>query len=762
MRWSRLEEYVENDNSDLPTNEAEETSAARGLFLKADAAGRVNFASAQNSIPVIRLLSLENDCDTPIDRLVVRAEAEPPLIRAKNWVIDRLGPGKRIELSDLGVEPDISRLAGLDESEVGNLVLSVERDGERLFEDRRSLEFLARDQWGGLDDMDRLLAAYVSPNEASVAAILKEASRLLRQAGHDDAMEGYQTGNPQRAYMIAAAIWSATTALGLTYANPPESFERQGQKVRFPSRIRSEGLATCLDTSLLLAAAWEQAGLNPVVLFATGHAWAGVWITKSDFGRVSEPDVVAVRKACQAREFFPVETTLLTKRPTVGFDQAVEFCSARLSEDREDEFRVAIDITRARAAHIRPLASHVAQDEPQETKDEAVAAALPRPIDLGLLSSEQIDASPQTPAGRIERWQSKLLDLSLRNRLLKFKETRQTVACKVPSVAGLEDALANGISFRCFPLADEDPIGDREVSGVERQRIIDDTVRDAFARGQITVPLTQKEMENRLLTLHRKAKSDLQEGGTNTLFLAAGFLRWRRDGDTRIYRAPLLLIPVKLTRKSARSPFQVEHHEDDVRFNATLLELLKRDFDVRIPDLEGELPRDNSGIDVLRILEIVRVRVRHVAGFEVTHDLAISTFSFAKYLMWKDLVDRTDELRKNRLVAYLVDNLSETFDSGLGRTIPPGEMDRAFEPKDLVTPLPADSSQFAAVAASSEGRDFVLIGPPGTGKSQTITNIIAQCLADGRTVLFVAEKAAALDVVQRRLHAHGLGDAVLE
>ena len=196
--------------------------------------------------------------------------------------------------------------------------------------------------------------------------------------------------------------------------------------------------------------------------------------------------------------------------------------------------------------------------------------------------------------------------------------------------------------------------------------------------------------------------------------------------------------------------------------NATLLEFLKRDFDLTLPELEGELPTDESGIDVPRVFDLMRARVRDVPGFEVIEEIAISTFSFAKYLMWKDLVDRTDDLRNNRLVAHLVDNPENAFETGLGDPIQPEELDARISPKDLVTPLPADSSQLAAVAAAVEGRDFVLIGPPGTGKSQTIANIICQCLAHGKTVLFVAEKAAALDVVHRRLEAHGLGDAILE
>ncbi|WP_460272146.1 DUF3320 domain-containing protein [Celeribacter sp. ULVN23_4] len=324
--------------------------------------------------------------------------------------------------------------------------------------------------------------------------------------------------------------------------------------------------------------------------------------------------------------------------------------------------------------------------------------------------------------------------------------------------------MADGKKFRALALKDEDPVGTRDLLVKDEPRILEEVAKDAFAKGQIAVPLTRKESERRLLELHRRAKSDMQEGGTNTLFLAAGFLRWKKsEGDTRSYRAPLLLVPVKISRKSAQSEFVIEHHEDEVRFNTTLLEFLKRDFDLKVPELEGDLPRDESGFDLPRIFEIMRRKVRDVAGFEVVEELALSTFSFAKFLMWKDLVERTDSLRESALVKHLVDSPADPFlaDSAAGLPVA-ADVDRRLAPRDLFTPLPADSSQLAAVLAAQEGHDFVLIGPPGTGKSQTIANIISQCLAMQKTVLFVAEKSAALDVVQRRLASHGLGDAVLE
>lgn len=725
---------------------------------------RVNFSSAQNGVSILKQVSLQNRGNIPLENLEISIQSSPPVIKARNWTLDRLLPDEERTLTELETPLNDALLAGLNEAEFGQLTLKVSSAGQEIHREERRIELLARDEWGGIGDMAHLLAAYVSPNDGVVASILKEAGRLLENNGQSGAIDGYQSRDPGRTWMLAGAIWSATTALGLTYAYPPASFESRGQKVRDPGRIRAEGLATCLDSALLLAACFEAAGLNPVVLFSEGHAWVGVWLTERDFGQVTEPDVMTVRKAIDAREFVTMESTLLTKRPTIGFEQAVLAGRGQTGERNEHTFQLAIDIRRARAARIRPLASH-RTDPVAETKEiPATAAALPKPLAFDFLPGDLVDEEPSTPSDRISRWQRKLLDLSLRNRLLNFRDTKQTLPFICPDVSSLEDQLADGKKFKALALKDEDPLGQRDLLNREEPKLLEDVASDAFGKGQLAVPLTGKDTNTRLLALFRKAKSDMQEGGTNTLFLAAGFLRWKKsEHDTRSYRAPLLLIPVKISRSSAQSEFIVEHHEDDVRFNSTLLEFLKRDFDLRIPELEGELPRDESGYDLPLIFEIMRRKVRDVSGFEVVEDLAMSTFSFAKFLMWKDLVDRTDSLRESALVKHLVDNPTEPFQSDGSAALPSAEdVDRRVAPRDLFTPLPADSSQLSAVLAAQEGHDFVLIGPPGTGKSQTIANIIAQCLAVGKTVLFVAEKSAALDVVHRRLSAHGLADAVLE
>ena len=734
--------------------------------IQIDCARRINFASAQNAVAILRSLAVNNPTDASLSNLKLKMTAEPAFLKSKTWTIDSISAGDSpFKISGRNVQFDMKKLAGLNEAERGQLVFQLfHADTILLCETVLDVELLARDEWGGLQDMAQFLAAFVAPNDPAIAGLIKEAGHVLEQAGHDPSLNGYQSGDPKRAWMLTAAAWSAVSGLGLTYAQPPRSFERTGQKIRDPSRVTNEKLATCLDITLLMAGLLEAIGLNPAAIFTTDHAFVGVWLVNKNFASIAEFDITEIRKAIAAREFIAFETTLLTSRPARMFEDAIKETCRHLNEEAETDFAQVIDIALARTAKIRPLASHRPVD--QKPTDRATPVPLPSPPDFGTLPSESANEHPATSEGRIERWQRKLLDLSMRNRLLNFSDTKQTIPFVCSNVAALEDKLAEGKAMRVISLDDQNPTGTRDPDLFRRetgQNIHEEFTRQALERNEVCVSLPEHDMKARLTTLFRKAKSDMAEGGTNTLFLAVGFLRWKRmPEDTRTYRAPILLLPVSLTRKSALSSFYLRHYEDEVRINATLLEHLSQNFTVQVPTLADELPTDQSGLDLPRIFDAMRQAVRDVPGFEVIENLALSTFSFAKYLIWKDLVDRTDSLRNNRLVKHLIDSPEVPYTNGVSTITNADKIDQRFDPKDLVTPLPTDSSQLAAVAAAGEGHDMVIIGPPGTGKSQTIANMIAHCLAKGKSVLFVAEKSAALNVVYRRLKAHGLDNACLE
>lgn len=739
--------------------------------ITADIAGSFTYASYQNAIPVIRSIRIENADGRHHDNIRVELTSSPSFLRAKSWSIDRLAPGDSLPLSDRKADLDADYLAGLNEAERGEITLRLLAGDAVLGERRFSVRLLARDEWGGVADMAQLLPAFVMPNDPAVARILRNAADRLAEHGHPSGLDGYQSGDPQRSYMLTAAIYSAVVALAIYYAEPPASFEDRGQKVRRPATIAEERLGTCLDTSLLIAAALEGAGLYPVILMFHGHAAVGVWLTKRTFGNTIETDQMEVRKALASRELIVFETTGVTHRPAMALDMAQRALDHRMCEEEAHAFVAAIDVRRARSGGITPLASHQASrhDASNEEEGAMVAAlALPAAPSFNELPDMQVEEKPTTAAGRIDRWQKKLLDLTLRNRLLNFPESKKTIPFLCTDVAYLEDRLADGAAIQIVSLPQQNPLGERdaalyrEVHGRDLQRGF---AAEALQRDELPSPLDAPQLEARLIDLYRQVRNDFAEGGANTLFLAVGFLRWKKKPeDERSYRAPLLLVPVKLERRSASAPFRLRFHEDEPRFNATLLQFLERDFDLRLPQFGGDLPLDDSGIDVPRVLAMMRQAVRDVPGMEVVDDTALSTFSFAKFLMWKDLVERTEALRENRVVRHLIDTPDKPFggDDGQPAIRDERDLDRAYAPADIISLLPSDSSQTAASLAAAEGRDFVIVGPPGTGKSQTIANMIAHCLGVGKTVLFVAEKTAALDVVYRRLREHGLGNQCIE
>ena len=230
---------------------------------------------------------------------------------------------------------------------------------------------------------------------------------------------------------------------------------------------------------------------------------------------------------------------------------------------------------------------------------------------------------------------AKLLDLSLRNNLLNFKAGKKSLKLESPDPAALEDILASGKKLKLLTRPDLMDGADPRDQALYELREREDVRRlhalDALKRHEVFVGLSSTEMEARLIELYRGARTALQEGGSNTLYLALGFLSWERaDKGGQKYRAPLVLIPVTLERKSARSGFSMVLHDDEPRFNPTLIEMLRQDFELNLGSLETELPRDDSGLDIDAIWKAVGRAVKDIAGWEVVEDVVLSMFSFRK------------------------------------------------------------------------------------------------------------------------------------
>ena len=281
--------------------------------------------------------------------------------------------------------------------------------------------------------------------------------------------------------------------------------------------------------------------------------------------------------------------------------------------------------------------------------------------------------------------------------------------------------------------------------------------RDSY----LETTLGPQALEKRLLKLSRDSRTAEEEQGANFLFLALGFLRWYEDRRSDVLReAPLVLLPVQLTRLQRGFTFNIAARPDDVTTNLPLQERLKSDFGIALPEIDDSEEWTPDAY-FARVAQIIQAKER----WSIDKDgMQLGFFSFAKALMYRDLVEDNwpgGGLTKNPLVRGLLDTDQEVESSPL-RFGPRDRLDEHLDPKDIIHVVEADASQAKVIEEVRSGRNLVVQGPPGTGKSQTITNIIAAAAHAGKTVLFMAEKMAALKVVHDRLVKVGLRDLCLE
>lgn len=747
---------------------ARENDRQSAVTLTVDHDRTVNYAMQQNDVPVIKSLRIANNGENLLQNIRVQITTEPEFAPVWESLIGTIKVGETYNLGvvDLALSHDF--LASLTERIAGALHIKVLQQDDQLTHISRRIDILAFDEWNGLQSLPEILAAFTTPNHPSIESILSDAADILCNWTGRASLSGYQSRDPQRVALTAGAIFTALQKQSIRYINPPASFEETGQKIRLPDRILESRLATCLDLTVLVAACLEQAGLHPLIVITAGHAFVGVWLEEETFADVATDDLLRLRKRVELGQIAVFEATLIASEQPVSFDQAIK--DGRQHLEDVAAFRCVIDIRRARKSRIRPLPLRIERIASQfaiEHETEPNAAILPT-LAIPTFSTPtdaQTEVVLETPATRLDRWKRKLLDLTMHNRLLNFKESKKNIPILCPDLGSLEDALADGTTFKVYPKLYDLGENNARNADVHRQRTgagsLEEMLKEAFNSRRLHADVTEIDVNRRLLEIYREARLSIEENGANTLYLALGFLAWYETTTSPQRRlAPIILIPLEIERRSLQEGFSIRQGDDEPMVNVTLLANLAADFELNINGLDP-IPMDDHGIDVSLILRKFREAVVDIDRWEVLEQAYIGHFSFAKFLMWRDLEVRSEDLQRNAVVHHLIHTPSEVYpDNG---TFPdPDRLDDTHSPEVTFCPLSADSSQLAAIHAAADGKSFVLHGPPGTGKSQTITNIIAHNLALGKTVLFVSEKRAALEVVHRRLTESGLGPFCLE
>ncbi len=708
----------------------------------------VNYALQQNRMPVLRSVRVENGEDVPLENLTLEMTCTPELCLPLKHQIALVPARETLTVRDVRLILDGAYLAGLTEKVTGVLRVTLSREGQVLCEENLELTALAFDQWHGSGFYPELLTAFVVPNHPEVARICARAAQLLGKWSGDPSLDAYQTQNPDRVVLQAAAVYGALQEQNLIYAVAPAGFEEVGQRVRLSDSVLQQKMGNCLDLTLLYAACLESIGLNPLLILLEEHIYGGVWLEEHTFPEAVQSDgsLLTRRLARGSRELAVLECTYFTAGKRASFDEACEEASRQLLG--ADAIDYIVDVKRARLSGLSPLPQRIPTEDGWTVRQDVLEES--RQI-------AQADAGTGETSSRMQQWERRLLDLGLRNTLINMRLTRSMVPLLAGSLDELEDALASGNDFAIFPRPEDWPMKQEE-AGFENLHALGDMevlIRGEVQSRRLRSILTETELGRTVTQLYRSARSALEENGANALYLAMGLLRWyETERSTKPRYAPVILIPVELVRRKAGQGYLIRMRDDEPQMNITILEKLKQDFGIQVPDLDP-LPQDEHGVDTRRVFTALRQAVAEQQGWEVLESACLGIFSFSRFVMWNDIRNRAEDLARSKVVRSLMENRLCWDATAM-------DMGEKVEEDSVLLPIPADASQLYAIDAARKGTSFVLHGPPGTGKSQTITALIANALAQGQTVLFVAEKMAALDVVRRRLAGIGLDPFCLE
>lgn len=759
-----------------------------GIAIRVGKMDVFNYALYHNDIDPIRGIEVINFSEDTMEGLSLRISSDYHFFKFYEAELPPIPAGKPIQLEDPQLVINGTELAKQTEMVQTIITIEIRKDNETLCGCRGQMKVLAYDQWQGSSSYKDLLPSFVMPNHPVIPMLMHDAAERLGKWKKPTALEGYQAHDPNRVRDLAAAAYAAIQKKNIVYAEPPASFSVVGQRIRTPETVMEQRLGTCMDMTLLYASLLEAIGLHPLLVLYRGHIFAGVWLKERSIDELKKSNItidnideLTMRINNGSDELTFIECTAMCADKVASFEDAEASAKHELLAN-SGEFDVAIDVALVRMVGVNPLPSRVKDGgeyhiDVKEKSEEDLTQA-PKSLDISI--TEIQDAKPHKIQSKRELWESKLLDLSIRNMLLNLPHNASIEPIMSSHIDELEDALSDGHEFNILPAAEwitELAYTKTDKNGKESKPIhwLAEAVKDAgifeitkwpvsadfdfnekfrqeFRSHRLYSFNNEKQLDKDLTGIYRAAKLSQQENGVSSLYLAVGLLRWfvGPEAEYPCY-APLILVPIEIVRKSANQGYALHARDEEPHFNMTLLEMLKQNYNIEIPGLDP-LPTDEHGTDIRKVFSIVRSALFKVKNWDVVESCVIGNFSFARFAMWNDIHTSGDMLDNNKIVRSLMK----------GHVDWEVNVSEDLENEKVYLPISVDATQLKAIKMAAHGTTFVLHGPPGTGKSQTITAMIANLMAQGKKVLFVAEKMAALDVVQRRLTSLGVGDFCLE
>lgn len=689
--------------------------------------------------------------------------------------------------------------------------------GIAIAQSQQNIELLAPNEWRHEPEFAEVFAAFVLPSDPFVSEIVKEARSLLEKRTGSSSTQGYQSG-PERVHQIAHTVYDAMSSFKYAYSNPQGYFEN-AQKIRTPSQIKNEHCGTCLDTAVLMAACFAQVGLEPVLFLTKGHAFSGYFTGRElGSGLNSEnsvgfliqrtgsvlrklSDYAIIQELLLNNHIQPVETT----STTADFQTFHEACSKQngFSIKNDVDLEAIVIISKAWKSGITPPVS--LDEVPLHGFGLPTLVDHSRDAENPVYENEQTDyeledksisAEERAIPPRVRQWMASLLNLGATNPLLKIKGSQMlefdlpigalgelddllyTSKTKIPIVSGASlpfEWTHNGVTLDEFTKWNKNKLrlvypSYTKMNGIHR--IAEDELKRLRAKGlhsQLSdaeiIKLVREhqiiELESLLARgiskLNKKSNEVFLMTGNNSLYMALGTVSWsektefKGNSKPKDFCAPLYLYPVILEGGKG-APYTIRLDPNgEVTPNYCLHEKLKRaPYNLDLQELVNP-EYEEKGLNFDKMFQIVEKRFKQskLDNFALQQRAVLGVFDYSTFRLWKDFKDNWKQMTE---ISPVVKHLTETSNVPFSNAAE--SSNSRLEPH---MPIAADDSQRLAVQWALDRKSFRLEGPPGTGKSQTISNLLASCIANNLKILFVAEKQTALNAVKDRLDANGLG-----
>lgn len=750
--------------------------AQSGLSLEIQAEKNISYVNYQayllqkeathgietNPFCFLKSVLIKNAGEEDVKDATLRFDVVPSLIEISNIPLSCIEKGNRgtlIRQFQFFLDP--LKLYQLTESLPGSLRATLfDSKGEMLATSSVDLRFDPIELSVSTYRIHDLLASFVTPNEEGVKQIVSSAMEYRKKKYENASFDGYLSHDPNEVLKDIDSVYQTIRSLSLRYIVSPASFDKLFQRVRLPKNVLGDKMGNCLDLSLLFASVIEAIGLRPMLILIRNHCMLGVWLDEEmSVSPLEENGQVIINAASKGFEHLCLlECTAITNEE-ISFQNAKDIAYKTLQEEKN--FHYAIDIHSCRNELIWPIPSLR-----EENGEKKIVIPSISPEQSEKISEVNVDArrylsnENKRNKNRYEYWEDKLLDLNLANKLLNLKIKANTLQIMVDDAETFLDFLANNEKVSLQEVEQSVLFPDGEIPSFQDALSLN-LIREGYGKGRISSFCKAGNKIDAAKALSRKANTSLEESGCNPLFLTLGLIRWydneisANHAKGEMY-APLFLLPVRIPKRRTGNTYVLEYDYDEIGLNQTLFEYFKQNFHLDFSSL-NELPKKEDGkIDLRMIYNEIRRIITPMKNWLLLENPSIlSLFSFSHFVMWSDLKNNKDIMLSNKIVSSFVN---------ADRDLPSDEETSTQEIKndDVIFPLSADSSQIKAIYDADKGESFILDGPPGTGKSQTIANMIVNLLYHGKKVLFVAEKEVALDVVKRRLDDLSLGQFTLE